>query len=94
MNYVAGSAVKICCEIDQDLVATTTITLESLFDPDGNEILSTESMEYDTEETNLAFMVWQSTDGVDPVGRYEYIIKALNGTTANFSKGFFYLEAR
>lgn len=94
MTYVIGSAVDICCEIEQEDVATTTISLESLIDPDGNEILSTEAMGYDTEETNLAFMVWQSTEGVDPVGRYEYIIKALNGTTENYSKGFFYLEAR
>lgn len=94
MNYVIGSAVEIRCEIDQELVATTTISLESLFDPDGNEILSTQPMGFDEEETNVAFIVWQSTDGVDPVGRYEYIVKSVNGINQNLSKGFFYLEAR
>lgn len=94
MIYVAGSAVDICCEIEQELVLSTTITLESLIDPDGNEILSSEAMEYDDDQTNLAFTVWQSTNGVDPVGRYEYIVKALNGTIENFSRGEFYLEER
>lgn len=94
MNYIIGSAVRIQSEIDQSLVSSTTITLESLIDPDGNEILSTEAMEYDTEETNVAFMVWQSTDGVDPIGKYKYIVKALNGTTKNFAEGSFYLEER
>lgn len=92
MNYIEGSAVRICCEIEEEDVAQTTVTLESLIDPDGNEILSEAIMDYDTEITNEAFMVWQSTKGVDPVGKYEYIVKALNGVTENFKRGFFYLE--
>lgn len=94
MNYIVGSAVKICCKIDQDLVATTTISLESLFDPDGNEIISTQSMDYDAVITNMAVYVWQSTNGVDPIGRYEYVVKCLNGTTESYAKGYFFLEAR
>ena len=94
LSYISGSAVDIRCEIDQEDVEDTIITLESLIDPDGNEILSGQSMEYDTVETNVAKMIWQSTDGVDPLGRYEYIVKALNGVNANYAKGFFHLEGR
>lgn len=93
-HYKEGSAVVIEAEIDQDLVSTTTITLESLFDPDDNEILSAEAMEYGTEDTNIASMVWQSTKGVDPVGKYRYVVKSLNGTYSNFQESFFFLEAR
>lgn len=94
MNYLVGSSVRICAEIEEKYVETTTISLESLIDPDGNEILSTESMEFDSEITNEAFMNWKSTKGVDPVGRYKYILKATNGTYENFEEGYFYLEAR
>lgn len=93
MNYIVGSAVEIFCEVPADKVTGTTLTLESLKDPDGTELASSESLAFSTEEgkTNIASVVWQSVDGTHGVGKYEYIIKSLNGTKENFSKGSFYL---
>lgn len=96
MNHIAGSAVEIFCEIPSDKVTDTTLTLESLVDKDGTELAASESLTFSVVagKTNIASVVWQSTEGTHPVGKYTYIIKSLNGTRENFGKGNFYLTEK
>lgn len=95
MNYVLGSAVKIQCEIDSDQVSATTLTLESLLDPDGVELANSDAMPFGSGDTaNIGSVVWQSVSGTHVVGRYTYIVKAENASNESFAKGYFILEAR
>jgi len=93
MNHLVGSAVEIFCEIPSDQVSGTTLTLESLTDPDGTDYSASEGLTFSTVsgDENIASVVWQSTEGTHQVGKYEYIIKSTNGTRENFGKGNFYL---
>lgn len=93
-NYLEGDAVVIECEVDEDDVSGTVVYLESIFDPDGNEIESEQSMSFDLVETNVAKKTWQSTKGVDPVGRYEYVVRAENGSFKSYGRSFFFIEGR
>jgi len=95
MNYIIGSAVKIKCEIDADLVASTTLTLESLIDSAGAELASDNAMSYAVggDAANIGSVTWQSTTS-NPTGKYTYIIKAVNGGINNFAKGYFLLAER
>lgn len=96
MNHIIGSAVEIFAEVPSDKLTGTTLTLESLIDPDGNELSESQSLTFSvvSGQENIASVVWQSTSGTNPVGKYVYIIKSLNGTKENFSKGTFYLIER
>lgn len=93
MNHLIGSAVEIFCEIPSDKVTGTTLTLESLIDSNGAEWAASEELSFSevSGEENIASVVWQSTEGTHPVGKYTYIIKSLNGTKENFGRGSFYL---
>ncbi len=89
---ILGSAVSISCEIESNKISGTTITLESLKDIDGVEWASSEALTFGTgDEATIATVVWQSTTSNLP-GKYTFILKALNGTRENFTKGSFYLE--
>ncbi len=95
MNFIIGSAPEINCEIDEDQVSGTTLTLESLIDPDGNELANSETLDFGSgDDSNIGSVVWQSEEGVNPIGKYTFIIKAVNGAVENFAKGSFYLEER
>jgi len=95
MNFIIGSAVKIQCEIDSDQVDDTTLTLESLKDPDGTELANSDAMPFGSGDTaNIGSVVWQSVSGTNPIGRYTYIIKAENISNESFEKGYFNLVAR
>lgn len=94
MNHVVGNAIEIFAEIPSAKVSGTTLTLESLIDPDGNELAASESLTFDETVTNQASVVWQSTYGTNPVGKYTFIIKAVNGTRENFARGTFFLVNR
>jgi hypothetical protein len=93
MNHLIGSAVEIFCEIPAAKVTGTTLTLESLTDPDGTELAASEALTFSTEtgKTNIASVIWQSSEVSHLSGKYKYIIKALNGTRENFEKGYFYI---
>lgn len=94
MNFILGSAVKIQCEIDADQVDNTTLTLESLKDPDGVELANSDNMPFGSGDTaNIGSVVWQSTTN-NIVGRYTYIVKAENLSNESFEKGYFNLTAR
>ena len=90
MNYLVGSAVKIKSEVSE--VSGTVVTLSKLLGPDGSSIIADQAMSFDTVNTSVAFMVWQSTENTHTKGRYKYIIKAVNGAYTNIGKGFFNLE--
>ncbi len=122
MIYVLGSAINIRCAIDAENVEDTTLTLESIIDPNGVELITIESVPFLLEdgsgyfllqdgskllasngelilvygtddEANIGSIIWQSTTS-NAVGRYKFIIKALNGTRESFAKGYFMLEER
>ena len=91
MNYVVGSAVEIFCEIPSDKITGTVLTLESLVGPDAVELAISQTLAASVSITNLFSVVWQSTEGTHPVGKYKFIVKAKNGLVENFGKGNFYL---
>lgn len=93
MTYILGSAVELFCEIPLDKVSGTTLTLEELKDPDGVDHASSEELVFSEEvgKTNIASYVWQSLSTY-PAGKYEFLIKSLNGTRENYSRGYFYME--
>lgn len=95
MNFLVGSAVEIFCEVPSDKVSGTTLTLESLKDPDGNELATSQTLTFSevSGEEHIASYVWQSTEGTNPIGKYDFVIKSVNGIYENFNKGSFYLEA-
>jgi hypothetical protein len=91
MNHILGSAVEIFCEIPSAKVTGTTLTLESLVDPDGTNFASSQSLTFDLTTTNLASVVWQSASGTHKTGKYKFLVKAANGARVNYGKGSFYL---
>lgn len=91
MNYIVGSAITISCEIPSDKVTGTTLTLESLIDPDGNDLSASEALVFGTgDNANIATVVWQSLS-THLTGKYIYVIKSLNGTRVNYAQDNFYL---
>lgn len=91
MNHLVGSAIKIKSEVS--VVTGTTVTLDRLIDPSGNTVLSAEAMSFDEVDTDVAFMVWQSSDD-SVTGKYTFVVKTVNGSYTNYAKGNFYLGAR
>lgn len=93
MNYLAGSAIKIKSEVS--VVSGSTVTLLKLLGADGTtEILTNEAMSFDTMNTSVAFMIWQSTANTHVAGKYTYLTKVVNGIYSNIAKGQFDLEAQ
>lgn len=92
MTHIKGSAIEIFGEVPSDKITGTTIYLQSLIDPDGNDLASSQILEFSTEtgKENIASVVWQSTSS-NIIGRYMYLLKSVNGTKENFAKGYFNL---
>jgi hypothetical protein len=90
MHHVIGSAVTLFSEVDHK--DGTVVTLQSLFDPNGDEVLSNQVMSWDTVNPSVALKVWQSLKGTHELGRYRYLIKAVNGIYTNVSKAYFYID--
>ena len=72
MNHVIGSAVKIECEVSP--TTGSSLTLQSLMGPLGDEILSEIEMEFDSENPEIAATIFQTTEGVHALGRYTYLL--------------------
>lgn len=91
MNHIIGSAVKIISTVD--VVAGTTVSLKDLINPNGTIVLSDQAMSFnDASNTLNASIVWQSTLNTHVIGRYKYLVKAVNSSYTSISKGFFFLE--
>ena len=94
MNFLVGSAPKICCELQTADLAGTTVTLDALIDPDGTDWASSEILTADEATPTVLYTIWQSAKGTHPVGKYRYILKLKNDDAENFVEGSFYLEDR
>jgi hypothetical protein len=92
MNYVVGSAITISAEIPSDKVTGTTIVLESLINPDGTELAGSQEFTFGTgdNDTNIASYTLQTTSSY-VLGKYNFLLKATNGSYENFSRGSFIL---
>lgn len=93
MKYFPGDCIEIFSEIDPEKVEGTTITLESITDPNGVAISLGTIMNFGTEEDdlNIASITYQSEESAAP-GRYKFLCKSRNGTRVNYAEGFFYIE--
>lgn len=91
MRHIRGAAIKVKAEAS--VVTGTTMLLEKLIDPTGEEILTNEAMTFGSgDDASIASVVWQSLSSSE-LGRYKYIIKATNGGYSSIGRGYFYLEA-
>lgn len=91
MNYLVGSAIIFNSEVPTDKVSGTDIVLESLIDPDGNELASSEAFVFGSgDDANIASHTYQTTASF-VTGKYNFILKSTNGSYENFASGSFIL---
>jgi hypothetical protein len=95
MNHIVGSAITISSEIPSDKVSGTSIVLESLVDPDGTELADSQAFTFGTgdDDTNIATYTLQTSSSW-LTGKYNFILKATNGSYESFSRGSFILTER
>lgn len=92
MSYIIGDAVRI--RVEPSNTNGATAILKSLKDPNGTEILTNQSMEFDSggDDINVASVVWQSVKGTHDTGRYTYVVKVTRNSIDNLFKSQFFLE--
>lgn len=94
MNYVAGSAITIKCEVPTDKITGTIIILDSLIDPDGIDLASSEVLSFGTGDDAATASCTIQTTTAYLVGRYTYELKAINGMFTNFIQGAFFITEK